>query len=123
MLLIVEEIIREKGHQRDVDLSSFELGFLISIIDSRISMLIRRIAKKVLDGEGYRLIEAKCGIIALEAADTFDEKRPDLLITHVIMPGTSGRKLVDKLNERHPDLKVLFISGYTNDVIVGDSSL
>jgi FixJ family two-component response regulator len=41
-----------------------------------------------------------------------------MLVTDVIMPGLSGRALVDRLREDYPDLRVLFMSGYTDDVVV-----
>ncbi|MGH7538528.1 MAG: response regulator [Gemmatimonadales bacterium] len=41
-----------------------------------------------------------------------------LLVTDVIMPEMSGRQLADRMKDRHPGLKVLFVSGYTDDAIV-----
>jgi len=41
-----------------------------------------------------------------------------LLVTDVIMPGISGKELADKMAEVHPNLKILFMSGYTDEMIV-----
>jgi YesN/AraC family two-component response regulator len=44
--------------------------------------------------------------------------RPDLILTDVVMPGMSGRVLVERLRRTLPDVKVMFMSGYTDDAIV-----
>ena len=54
---------------------------------------------------------------ALEVYDQNDGKI-DLLLTDVIMPGIDGKALADRLRRTQPDLQVLFVSGYTDDVIL-----
>ncbi len=83
---------------------------------------LRKIAAKILEGHGYRVITAGSGAEALEKASgrtlgRMAEVNPDLLITDVIMPGMNGKDLADKLLEKDSQLKVLFISGYTDNVI------
>ena len=46
--------------------------------------------------------------------------RPALVVTDVIMPGTNGRVLVERLRKTLPDLKVIYMSGYTGDTIARD---
>ncbi len=55
-----------------------------------------------------------------EALLLIEEKglRPDLVITDVVMPNMSGKKLIDRLQRNHPYLKALYMSGYTDDAIV-----
>jgi PAS domain S-box-containing protein len=78
---------------------------------------VRELVRDYLRGVGYRVIEAGDGIEALKAVAT--NKGPiHILITDVVMPRLSGRDLATKLSSAWPDLKVLFISGYTDDTIV-----
>lgn len=77
---------------------------------------VRRLAKRILEAEGYRVIEAGGGFEALKLAAEFGDLI-DLLITDVVMPVISGRQLADQLSAVLPRLKVLYLSGYTADVI------
>ncbi|MGC4054445.1 MAG: response regulator [Paludibaculum sp.] len=63
---------------------------------------------------GYRVIQAAS---AAEALLISEQEHVDLVLTDVIMPNMSGRDLVERLKAREPDLKVLFMSGYTDNVI------
>ena len=78
--------------------------------------VVRKLVSKVLDNEGYRLLEAANGVAALSICAQYEE-RIHLLLTDVIMPEMSGRDLADRLVPQHPEMKVLFMSGYTDDVI------
>jgi PAS domain S-box-containing protein len=78
---------------------------------------VRSVAREVLRRHGYRVLTAADGRTALELAGTHPGPI-DLLITDVIMPEMSGRQVADRLKERLPKLKVLFVSGYTDDAIV-----
>jgi PAS domain S-box-containing protein len=78
---------------------------------------IRELIAKILALSGYRVIEAKDGIDALEKAEQFKGKI-DLLLTDLVMPRLGGKDLYDRLKEHRPDTKVLFMSGYTDNVIV-----
>jgi CheY-like chemotaxis protein len=78
---------------------------------------VRNMACKVLKQQGYEVIEADSGGNAYIICKKL--KRPvDLVITDIIMPHMSGAELINKLNETWPDLKVLYMSGYTEDAIV-----
>jgi len=75
---------------------------------------VRTLAALVLEELGYRVVKAGNGDDALALVT----KQPvDLLLTDVIMPGRSGRELADCLKAAHPGLKVIFISGYTENAI------
>ncbi len=82
---------------------------------------VRRIASEVLRKRGYEVAQAANGEEALALA----AKLPglDLLVTDVIMPKMGGRELAGKLAASHPSMKVLFISGYTENAAIQLGSL
>jgi len=77
---------------------------------------VRRYARKLLVQQGYKVLAAGSGP---EALRVWKRQRGsiDMLLTDVIMPQMSGSELAEDLKARRPDLKVLYISGYTDDVI------
>jgi two-component system cell cycle sensor histidine kinase/response regulator CckA len=75
---------------------------------------VRIFGARALRNKGYKVIEAKSGEAALELIRNARE-RIDLLITDVVMPRMDGPGLVREVREIHPDMKVIFISGYTED--------
>jgi CheY-like chemotaxis protein len=81
------------------------------------SEAVRDIARRTLEQHGYNVIDASSTSAALTLAAQLD--RPvDLLLTDVVMPGMSGRILAEKLATFHPDAKVLYMSGYTDDAVI-----
>jgi len=79
---------------------------------------VRTLVKSVLERNGYRVLTAEDGLAALELARQ-EKGRIDLLLSDVVMPGMNGRALRDALLELYPGLRVLFMSGYTGDVLTG----
>jgi PAS domain S-box-containing protein len=77
---------------------------------------VRRMARRSLEDEGYRVVEAADGDAAL--ALLAGGERIDLLLTDVFMPGMGGRELAEAVATRHPQLPVLFMSGYTDDDVL-----
>jgi two-component system cell cycle sensor histidine kinase/response regulator CckA len=75
---------------------------------------VRIFGARALRNKGYTVIEAKSGEAALELIRSAD-RAPDLLITDVVMPRMDGPGLIREVREIHPDMKVIFISGYTED--------
>lgn len=76
----------------------------------------RNLLVKILTGSGYDVLSAPDGREALEIADGEDVKI-DVLITDVSLPRLNGYDLAERLVARHPGARVLFISGYTRDVL------
>jgi PAS domain S-box-containing protein len=77
---------------------------------------LRAIAGEILEGHGYRVMAAANGEEALAVALGYPEAI-HLLVTDVVMPGMNGRVLTESLVAARPGLKVLYMSGYTQDVI------
>ena len=75
---------------------------------------VRMFGARALRNKGYNVIEAPSGEDALEILNG-GEHRIDLVITDVIMPGMDGPALFRHVREKYPDMKVIFISGYTED--------
>jgi len=77
---------------------------------------VRRSARRILERAGYRVVEAAYGDDALAAADRLNGPL-ELLLTDVVMPGMSGRKLAARIAERRPEARILYMSGYTDDAM------
>lgn len=75
---------------------------------------VRLFGARALRNKGYEVIEAKNGEGALEILET-DADTIDLLITDVVMPGVDGPTLIRQVRLDHPNMKVIFISCYTED--------
>jgi two-component system, cell cycle sensor histidine kinase and response regulator CckA len=78
---------------------------------------VRRMAASALTSFGYDVLEAGSGVEALRLLEARGGA-VDLLATDVVMPGMSGRELAGALRPRYPALKVLYMSGYTDDAVV-----
>jgi PAS domain S-box-containing protein len=79
---------------------------------------VRELLRRVLQEFGYTVLTARHGRDALMQAAEQGGGEIDLLITDVVMPEINGPELAETLQDRLPDLKVLFISGYTDDEVL-----
>jgi CheY-like chemotaxis protein len=79
---------------------------------------VREIASSVLRELGYPVLEAANGNEALQIVEQDRATKIRLLVTDVIMPEMGGKELADRLKATHPEIKVLYASGYTADAIV-----
>ena len=77
---------------------------------------LREVTREILEGLGYRVLEAVDGEDALVVAEAARE-RIDLLLTDVVMPRLSGGELARRLTAARPSLKVLLVSGYTDESV------
>jgi CheY-like chemotaxis protein len=77
---------------------------------------LRYLARQYLEKQGYKVIEAADGAVAMQIA-VAHEKVIHLLLTDVIMPGMNGRELAQRIAEIRPNVKILYMSGYTENVI------
>ena len=78
---------------------------------------LRDLTRRVLEENGYRVLTAASGIDALTLCDRARE-RIHLLLTDVTMPRMSGAALAESVRERHPETRVVFMSGYTDEEAV-----
>jgi PAS domain S-box-containing protein len=79
--------------------------------------VVREMACEILQETGYRVLEAGDGQEALRLAEEF-KGDIHLMLTDVVMPLMSGRQLAEQLTPKRPRMKVLYMSGYTDDAIV-----
>jgi two-component system cell cycle sensor histidine kinase/response regulator CckA len=77
---------------------------------------VRRMAAEVLLSTGYRVLAAPSGADALRMA-SIHEGRLDLLLADVVMPGMTGPEVANQFARRFPGLRILYMSGYTDDAI------
>ena len=77
---------------------------------------LRRLARFALAGEGYTVLEAADGAAAIRVANTYPGPI-HLLLTDVIMPVMNGRELAQRISALRPETRVLYMSGYTENVI------
>src|SRR5579863_8720380 len=83
---------------------------------------LRYLARQFLEKQGYRVIEAADGAVGMQIA-VAHEGVIHLLLTDVIMPGMNGRELAQRISEIRPHTKVLYMSGYTENVIGRNGTL
>lgn len=83
---------------------------------------VRAPLRRILEDSGYRVVEAGGGEEALALAEGLDGPI-HLLLTDVVMPGMSGGELAQRLGERRPRMKILFMSGYSPEAIATHGNL
>ncbi len=83
---------------------------------------LRELMQTILERQGYRVLSAESPTQALEKAKS-SAGAIHLLVTDVIMPGMNGRSLAEELRSTRPQMKVLFISGYTDDMVLQHGQL
>ncbi len=79
--------------------------------------MVRELVIKILQKYGYKVLEAKDGEEAIEIGKQH-EGPIDLMLTDVVMPGMSGRILAMEFESLRPKIKVLYMSGYTDNIVV-----
>jgi CheY-like chemotaxis protein len=78
---------------------------------------LRALSARVLIGLGYKVLIARTGGEALRMVGQY-EGRIDLIATDVVMPEMNGSQLVEQVLEARPNIRVLFMSGYTDDEVM-----
>jgi len=78
---------------------------------------LRELTRIFLEGYGYKVLEAGSADEAIRAAERCTDVI-HLLLTDVIMPGMSGRQLAERIQARRPQIKIVYMTGYTDDMVV-----
>jgi CheY-like chemotaxis protein len=110
----VEDEVEETAINRAVSEWPSGVETILVVEDEQI---VREMVVKLLKRLGYNVLEAQNGGEALMLSEKHTAPI-HLLLTDVVMPGLSGREVAERLNLIHPEMKVLFTSGYTGNIIV-----
>jgi len=105
----------EAAHSVDEPASS-ERGRAETILIVEDDDGVRQYASEILRDLNYQIIEAKDSATALRLLDA--DKKFDLLLTDVVLPGKNGRELATEVERRRPGTKVIFMTGYSRNAIV-----
>jgi PAS domain S-box-containing protein len=104
---------RQAGHLN----SSNVAGGMETILVAEDEPDLRELTRIFLETYGYRVLEAGSAEEAIRIAEEFHQPI-HLLLTDVIMPGMSGRQLAEKILSQNPNTKIVYMTGYTDDMIV-----
>jgi CheY-like chemotaxis protein len=77
---------------------------------------VRQLTSRILTDRGYNVIAAEDGVSGMELVARYPQ-RIDLLLTDVVMPGMNGRELADRVAMTRPGIRILFMSGYSQEAI------
>ena len=94
-------------------------GTVLLVEDSDV---VRDVVASMLEGGGLTVLQASGGEEALALARRGDTPI-DLLLTDIVMPGMSGAELADRLERERPDVRILFMTGYAEEVVVNEGIL
>ncbi len=109
---VVPALESESGDKTIADLTG--RGTLLLVEDET---PVRIFACRALRNKGYTVLEADCGETGLEIMLKRGAE-VDLIVTDVIMPGMNGPAMIEKIMEDFPNIKVIFISGYAEDIFM-----
>ncbi|MAF98464.1 MAG: hybrid sensor histidine kinase/response regulator [Micavibrio sp.] len=105
-----EETVQELGPVEAKDLTGSERILLVEDEDA-----VRTFSQRALSNKGYEVLTADCGESGVSVFDENGDQPLDLLITDVVMPGMDGPTLAEYIRKKKPELKIIFMSGYTED--------
>jgi nitrogen-specific signal transduction histidine kinase/CheY-like chemotaxis protein len=117
----VETPVLATNERSEVPIPSWSGSETILLVEDEDS--VRELTRRILLKEGYTVLEAQNGEEALQVLQEYAQP-VDLLLTDVIMPGSvNGRELGKSVSLSHPKTKVLYMSGYTDNVIIPNGAL
>jgi PAS domain S-box-containing protein len=110
-LPLVEE--SDRAYQRHLETGA-DLRGAETILLVEDEEILRRLVREVLEKHGYQVLEASDGSSALQTCERFPSLI-HLLITDIVMPDMGGGELANRLAQLRPEMKVLYMSGYSDD--------
>jgi PAS domain S-box-containing protein len=122
MCLYLPRFTGSEGVPSDVEEAAVDRGDGETVLVIDDEPAIRMLVTEALEENGYQVIQAEDGPGGLKVLQT--ERRIDLLITDVGLPGgLNGRQVADAARETRPELRVLFITGFAENAVVGNGHL
>jgi len=112
--LPVSELVETLQERTTIQASEMSGSETILLVEDNES--VRKLTKTILEAQGYKVLSTESGPESLEVIDSYTEDI-HLLFSDVVMPGMNGKDLHKKVLEKLPNIKVLFMSGYADDVI------
>jgi len=105
------------GKRQDLIVGTNVAGGTETILLAEDEPDLRDLARIFLEGYGYKVLEAASAEQAIQTASVFGGPI-DLLLTDVIMPGMSGSQLAESILKQRPQTKIVYMTGYTDDMVV-----
>jgi len=100
--------------ERELKIDTFRGSETILLVED--DQAVRELAREILAENGYTVLEAENGQVALSVIKQY--RQPiHLLLTDVVMPEMSGKELAERIKKIHPEIKILYMSGYTENAI------
>ena len=112
-----DEVVRVPAHVEPTVDPGTETILLVEDED-----VVRALARRVLERAGYHVLECANGAEAIDVAERHEE-RIHLLLTDVVMPGLRGHEVAQRVAESRPGIKVLYMSGYADEALLGPSAI
>jgi PAS domain S-box-containing protein len=106
-----EEVTSQQQQDEQVEVEA-ETVLLVEDEES-----VRGLARRILLDEGYRVLEADSAVEALKVSMAH-EGPIELLVTDLVMPELNGRELAERMAPKRPDMRMLFMSGYTDHAVL-----
>ena len=110
---IVEKLVQDTPQNSESVRSLHGIETILIVEDDE---MVRKLSSRVLKKYGYTILEARNGIKALEICKEYED-RIDLVLTDVIMPEMGGPELVEIISKTYSQIKVIYMSGYTDNTI------
>ncbi len=117
---VSEDTQKEEIEETEIDYDQIRGTETVLLVED--DQFVREVGRDALEEFGYKVIAAANGVEALELIKK-EKIQPELLITDLIMPTMSGKELAKQIKEIFPSIKIIYASGYTENLIVKNGVL